>query len=337
VIPTRLTALLKIDLPVLSAAMGGVATPALAAAVSEAGGAGSIGLFQLPPAACASAVTDLARLTNRTFGIGLIPEIQTPSQGLAQLDAALGAAPDRAFIQFYGLPDAAMLRRVQSSGRRFIVQVGTSDDARMALHQGCDALILQGIEAGGHLLGDRPLAELLASVEAFTARTPLIAAGGVASGADLYRVLTHGFDGALCGTLFASAREANAHPDYQQRIVEADGPSTLRSRAFEFGWPGREHRVLRNSVAETAFGTLPRTTIGHTVVAGRRLPVWRYSAAVPTRDTQGDIANMALYCGESCARIAAVRPANEILESLERDFWQIEGGCARSVSAARSG
>jgi nitronate monooxygenase len=126
--------------------------------------------------------------------------------------------------------------------------------------------------------------------------------------------------------LFVCAREANAHPRYQQRILEAGMGDTLRSRAFEFGWPGREHRVLDNEVARSAFGELPRATIGSTMVAGRKLPVWRYSAAVPTRDTTGDIDNMALYCGQGCERIASVKPAAEILAELESGYWQ----CAAS-------
>lgn len=319
-IDTPLATLLGLEVPVLSAAMGGIATPELAAAVSNAGAGGAIGLFRLPPATVRDWVERTARLSSRAFGIGLIPEIQDRQALEAQCLAALDASPPNAFFQFYGTPPYGLVERLLDNRRRVLIQVGNIEDAKMSAGLGADALILQGTEAGGHLLGELPLASLHEAVSRLELGLPLVAAGGISTGAQLHAALQAGFAGALCGTLFVCASEAAAHPQYQACIAASSAADTIISEAFELGWPGRRHRVLRNRVATLKFGELPLDAIARTVVAGRKLPVWRFSAAVPTRDTEGRVGEMALYCGTGCQDVQSVKPAAQILGELRSQF-----------------
>lgn len=325
---TALTRLLGLRLPVLGAAMGGIAGPALAAAISEAGGAGSVGLFRLKPAQAAEQVRETAARTQRPFGIGVVAEIHRPGELQAQLDAALAVSPSAAFVQSYGLLPPPLVQMVRARGRRLLVQVGHAADARQALALGVDALILQGTEAGGHLLGREPLLRVHAEVAALKPEVPVLAAGGIGDGADIYRSLRHGFAGALCGTLFVCASEANAHPHYQARICGAQAGDTRISSAFEIGWPGRPHRVLDTATARTRCGEWPVEPIASTCQGARRMPLWRYSVAVPTREVEGDIEAMAMYCGEGCGPIREVMPAAALLARLVLQYAEAASAAA---------
>lgn len=309
-----LTRLLGIGFPLLQAGMGGIAGPALAAAVAEAGAGGMLGLYRLPAAAVAERIRATRELTTQPFGVNLIPELQTPVALAAQVDAALRASDERLFFSFYGLPDAATAHTVRSAGRRQLVMVGDVDAVRRAVDLGADAVVLQGIEAGGHLLGDKPLDTLLRdSLAAFPAGcpVPLVAAGGIGHGRRLRQLHDRGAAGGLCGTLFVGTTESEAHPLYKQRLLDASADDTVVTTLFDTGWAGRRHRVLRNALTEST-GPLPsRQFIAKVPALGQLHPLPRYSAMVPTMHTTGRIDEMAMYCGRSVADLTELLPAGQ--------------------------
>jgi len=315
----RVERALGLTLPLLQAGMGGVAGPALCAAVSRAGAGGVLGLYKEPPERVHALVTAAAELTDRPFGINIIPEVAGHALALAQARAAIAALPSRGFATFFGLPDAETARTVTDAGRALVVQVGTEPAAARALLLGAGAVVLQGVEAGGHHLGTSPVAALLAEVRAWHPDAVLVAAGGIATGSDLARVLAAGADGAMAGTLFVPAAESDAHPLFKRRVVASRASDTVVTGLFDIGWPGRPHRVLRNSLTARRSRLEPHF-IARTTAGGRELPVARYSAAVPSARTSGRIEEMAMYCGCSCERVTCAHPVASLLTRFRQEY-----------------
>jgi nitronate monooxygenase len=307
---------LGLSVPLFQAGMGGVAAPALVAAVADAGAGGIIGLYKHSPAEIEVLIRQTTALTGQGFGINLVPEVVDEAT-LADQAKAILAAENKPFVTFYGLAPASICRLVRESGRPLLVQVGTPEEARAAVERGTDAVIVQGSEAGGHHLGTLPLADLIEATRRACPGTPIVVAGGIATGGAFAELAARGAVAALCGTLFVCARESAAHPEFKARVAAARGTDTVVSDLFEIGWPGRPHRVLRNRVTENG-RTLPRQFIGSTRLFDRHYPIPRYSAAVPTIHTTGRIDEMALYCGLSCRDIEGVAPAAELVARFDR-------------------
>ena len=315
----RLSAMLGITFPLLQAGMGGLAGPQLAAAVSDAGAGGVLALYKESPDSIRGLIAATAAATDLPFGVNLIPEVVRPVAARAQVLAALELLPSSGFFTFFGLPDEATAGEVAQAGRRIIIQVGTAQDAEAALNLGADGLVLQGIEAGGHLLGTTPVAEFLHQVRARHPCAVLVVAGGIATGTDLARVLTDGADGGMAGTLFIPTWESAAHPVFKERVVTAAACDTTVTSLFDIGWPSRPHRVLRNALTES-IERRPASFIATTIVNGRRLPVPRYSAAVPSIHTQGQVEEMAMYCGCSCERVTGANSVASVLAKFRDEF-----------------
>ncbi|MEU6663071.1 nitronate monooxygenase [Streptomyces sp. NPDC046821] len=317
---TRLATLLGLELPLLQAGMGAVAGPALCAEVSRAGAGGTLALYREPPARAVRLVRQVAAAVGgRPFGVNVIPEVTGPAGCLDQLRAVLPELPRNGFVTAFGLPEADVFDAVRATGHPLVVQVGTVPDADTALARGADALVLQGTEAGGHLLGAQPVDSVLAAVRARHPHAVLAVAGGIATGEDLADAVARGADGAMAGTLFVPTVESTAHPDFKRRVVEAVAEDTLITSLFEIGWPHRPHRVLRNSLTTTA-DRAPATFIATTRVDGRPYPVPRYSAAAPGAGTTGRIEEMAMYCGRSCTRVTAPHPAAVTVARIRQEY-----------------
>ncbi|MEU0742263.1 nitronate monooxygenase [Streptomyces sp. NPDC006134] len=317
---TRLAALLGLELPLLQAGMGAVAGPALCAQVSRAGAGGTLALYKEPPARAARLVREVAAATGgRPFGVNVVPEVTGAARCLEQLRAALPELPRNGFVTVFGLPADDAARAVRAAGHPLVVQVGTPADAGTALARGAAVLVLQGVEAGGHLLGGRPGDSLLAAVRARHPHAVLAVAGGIATGRDLADAVARGADGALAGTLFVPAAESAAHPEFKRRVVEAVAEDTVVTSLFEIGWPRRPHRVLRNSLT-AATERAPAAFIATTRVDGRPYPVPRYSAAAPGAATTGRVEEMAMYCGRSCTRVTAAHPAAATVARIRREY-----------------
>ncbi|MET8750844.1 nitronate monooxygenase [Streptomyces sp. NPDC004667] len=333
---TRLAALLGLELPLLQAGMGAVAGPALCAAVSRAGAGGTLALYKEPPDRAARLVREAAVATDRPFGVNVVPEVTGPARCLDQLRAALPELPPGGFVTSFGLPDADAARAVHTAGHPLVVQVGTPADADSALGRGAAVLVLQGTEAGGHLLGRRPVDLLLAAVRARHPHAVLAVAGGIATGKDLAGAVARGADGAMAGTLFVPAAESTAHPEFKRRVVEAAADETVVTSLFDIGWPHRPHRVLRNCLTTTP-DRAPAVFIATTRVDGRRYPVPRYSAAAPGEGTTGRIEEMAMYCGRSCARVTTRHPAAATVARLRREYESERRAAQGTAGAATAG
>ena len=200
--------------------------------------------------------------------------------------------------------------------------VGSVDEARRAVDAGVDVLVAQGWEAGGHVRGSVSTLVLVPSVVDAVAPLPVIAAGGIADGRGLAAVLALGGQAAWFGTRFLTATEAHTHEIYRQCVIDATAEDAVYTRCFDGGWPGAPHRALRNATVDRweAAGSPAashRPGEGEVVavdVAGRSHV--RYEDLIPLPGMRGNLAEMALYAGESAALVRDTRPAADIIASI---------------------
>ena len=320
ILTTALTKRLNCRHPIISAGMGGPARSELAAAVSAAGGFGLLGMVRESPDLIAREVAAVRERTNKPFGVNLIPFATDPKLLREELAVCLDARVPAMCFFWDVYPD--IVAQAKKAGCLVLHQVGSLEDALLAESAGADVVILQGVEAGGHVRARLPLNVLLSQV-AGRLRIPTVASGGIADGRGLVAALALGADGVQCGTAFLASSESFAHDYHKQRLIAARAGETVHTDLFAINWPPNSPvRVLRNSVtdeAKTLWGhhpdTLPRVVIGDE--EGR--PLYKFGTDSPLRSTTGDFEQMALYAGEGAALISAVQPAAEIIEAMMRD------------------
>lgn len=239
---TRLTELLGITHPVMLAGMGGVAYSALAAAVSNAGGYGCLGASTMSSEQLAWEIAATRDLTDRPFGVDLLTAFPDTMVANVELLIEGGAS---AFVAGLGVP-STVVDLCHDHGVLVISMCGKVEHARRARAAGCDIVVAQGTEAGGHTgnVATLPLVPMI--VDALEGEIPVVAAGGIFDGRGLAAALALGADGVWVGTRFIATNEARALPGYHQRILDAKEDDTVISRAFS----GKTMRVLRNDTTE---------------------------------------------------------------------------------------
>jgi enoyl-[acyl-carrier protein] reductase II len=239
---TRLTELLKIEHPVMLAGMGGVAYSQLAAAVSNAGGFGCLGASTMSREKMVSEIEATRAMTDRPFGVDLLTAFPDDMVRNVELVIEGGAS---AFVAGLGVPTAV----VELCHRHDVIVVsmcGKVEHARRARDAGCDLVVAQGTEAGGHTgaVATFPLVPMIA--DAVGDDIPVVAAGGVFDGRGLVAALALGADGVWVGTRFIATPEARGLPGYKERILATREDGTAISRAFS----GKTMRVLRNQTTD---------------------------------------------------------------------------------------
>ena len=317
---TRLTELLGIRYPIVQAPIGSATTPELAAAVSSAGALGAISITWRALAEVDRVIRRTASLTQQPFAANVV--LAWPQERRIALALEAGA---RILWTFWGdpRPHAAT---AHAAGALLIHTIGSVEEAESAIDAGVDVLVTQGVEAGGHVRGATRWRELLARTIEKAPGIPVVVAGGIATGADVVSALRAGADGACLGTRFVCSREADASPVYQQRIIAATSEDTLLTCLFDKGWSGAPHRVLRNSTVrmwEAAGRPPPGARPGEhdrVAVGAEGTPVERYSDVIPTSRVTGELEALALYAGESCARVHDVAPAADIVGRLAQEL-----------------
>jgi nitronate monooxygenase len=329
---TALTKRLNCRHPIISAGMGGPARSELAAAVSEAGGFGLLGMVRESPELIAREIAAVRQRTAKPFGVNLIPFATDPKLLREELAVCLDARVPAMCFFWDVYPD--IVAQAKKAGCLVLHQVGSLEDALLAESAGADVVILQGVEAGGHVRARLPLAVLLGEV-AGKVGVPIVASGGIADGRGLVSALALGADGVQCGTAFLTSTESFAHDYHKQRIVAAKAGETVHTDLFAINWPPNSPvRVLRSSVteeAETLWGhhpdKLPRIVVGEE--EGR--PLYKFGTDSPLRSTTGDFEKMALYAGEGAALASEIRPAAEIVASMVQEAETTLRGLAATL------
>ena len=322
---TPLCHLLGIDYPIFSVGMGVAAGPELVAAVSNAGACGVLGAAGLTPPILRERIGRVRTLTPRPFGVNVI--LATLREGVIEacLDEKIPL-----LVLFWGDP-TPYVREAHRRGVKVFIQVGSVEEARAAAEAGVDAIIVQGVEAGGHVKSTTSLSTILpAAVEAVTP-VPVIAAGGIANGRGLVAALSLGAQGVSVGTRFLASEEAYVPREYKERVVKSGAEDAVYAAdLFDIGWPNAPHRALRNKVIAEweAAGRPPSgqrpgegTVIGATVRFGTTTDIVRYQSFMVTPDFRGDIEYAPLWAGESCSLVHDIKPAAQIVRDM---VWEAE-------------
>jgi nitronate monooxygenase len=341
---------LQINLPIVQGPMAGADTPALAAAVSAAGGLGMLGCGMCSPAAMAEAAAAVRQHTDRPFGINLFvlatptPDeatVQAAIERLAPLYAELGLQPQRpaqwcedftaqfdalvalrpAVASFtFGILDAAQVARLQAAGCLVVGTATTVAEACAWASVGADAVCASGTEAGGHrgtFLGDfeSSLIGTMALVPqcADAVDIPVIAAGGIMDGRGIAAAQALGAQAVQMGTAFLACPESGIGPAYRQAMTQAQDTDTRLTRVFS----GRPARGIVNPMMEALAAdeaNLPAYPVQNALTSALR----RAAAA------QGRASHLSLWVGQGVGAVRAL-PARELVAMLA-DEWRAACG-----------
>lgn len=278
---TRFTDLVGCRLPLQLAVLGGVGTAELATAVAAAGGLGM-----------APWHVDLPTQAGGPLGRGfLLPYISAP----AEIAAAIGGVRVAEF--FWGEPDPRLVEVGHAAGALVSWQVGSVAEAKQAAAAGCDLVVAQGIEAGGHVRGREPLDLLLRDVLAAVNSIPVVAAGGIGTAERVAELIEAGADAVRVGTRFLATPECDTHPRYVEALIAATADDTVITAHFDDDgrWPAPV-RVLKQS-------------LGNAAAIGNR------STAPPGRAAANPLA-MACYAGLSVEAVTELKPAAAVVAEL---------------------
>lgn len=239
---TRLTDMLDIEHPVLLAGMGGVSYHRLVAAVSEAGGFGCLGASTMSTDTMVEEMRAVRRLTDKPFGVDLLTAM--PGDLVGQVGRVIEEGAN-VFVAGLGVP-RDVVELCHEHGVLVVNMCGKVRHAVAAVEVGCDIVVAQGTEAGGHTGQVATLPLVPQIVDAVGDRVPVVAAGGIFDGRGLAAALALGADGVWVGTRFIATPEARAVPGYKERLVAIAEDDTIVSRAYT----GKTCRVVRNDYTQ---------------------------------------------------------------------------------------
>jgi NAD(P)H-dependent flavin oxidoreductase YrpB (nitropropane dioxygenase family) len=302
--------------PVVQAPVGAATTPQLAAAVSNAGGLGTLALSWTPPGSVRQQIRATRALTGRPFAVNLVLEWDQHERLRVCADERVAAVST-----FWGDP-GPYVEAIHACGALHLHTVGSAEEARAAVDAGVDVIVAQGWEAGGRVRGEVATLALVPAVVDAVRPVPVLAAGGVADGRGLAAVLALGADAAWVGTRFLLAQEANVHHEWRRRIQAASETGTVYSTLFDRGWPDSPHRTLRNSTVqawERAGRPVAPTRPGEGDLIARApdgSPLYRYGLDAALSGTRGDVEALALYAGQSVGIVKDIVPAAAIIDQL---------------------
>jgi NAD(P)H-dependent flavin oxidoreductase YrpB (nitropropane dioxygenase family) len=310
VIKTRLTQLLGIRHPIVLGGMSRATGADLVAAVSEAGGLGTLGVGVVTPDEIRGAAERIRSQSDRPFGLNVLLFLVDKDQ----IDAVFAARP-RVVASAWRRPEydlRAFADRVHAIGALHMHQADTLDEAKRAAEAGADMVVAQGTEGGGHVgvMATLPLARMV--IRALP-KIPVLVAGGIADGPGIAAALVLGADGVLLGTRFLATEEAPIAEGYKRAILESDGHDTLITEIPDIVsgtvWPGAYARVRRNAFIEEWLGR-----------EGELRRRWReVLPKVQAARAAGDADRGTLLMGEDAGLIDSIEPAGALVTRLVAD------------------
>jgi NAD(P)H-dependent flavin oxidoreductase YrpB (nitropropane dioxygenase family) len=307
---TRICELLGIEHPIVMGGMGTGTSPQLAAAVSGAGGLGILGATRQSPEEVARDAEAIRAATTKPFGLNLLLFMERPGQ----YEGLLAARPKVISTAWPWLEQdlGPYVARAHAIGALSMHMVSTVAEAKAAARAGCDVIVAQGTEGGGHigLMGTLPLVPMVVSA---VAPVPVLAAGGVADGRGLAAALALGADGVLLGTRFLATDESPIAKGFKQALLESDGHDTLVTDIPDVAsgqvWPGAYVRVRRNRFIEEWQGR-------DNELRRRRADV---SARMRQAAQDGDPDRGAVMIGQTAGLIDRIEPAADVVRQISRD------------------
>ena len=306
---TTLTSLLNVEHPIMLAGMGGVSYAELCAAMSNAGGYGVLGMAGTSPDFIAGQMKRVRELTDKPFGVDLLAA--DPESLEAAVDVIIENGAD-SFVAGLGVP-MPIMKKLKAANVKVMVVCGAVKHAIKAEQAGCDAVILQGGEGGGHtgLVGTLPL--VAQGVDAVN--IPVIAAGGIFDGRGLAAALSLGACGVWMGTRFIASAEAHAAQMYKDAIIGATDVDTTRTRCYS-GKPMRcrtneyilDWESRPDDIQPFPFQAIHSTQTG--VIGG---------IGGITDESKLNPDSSCFAMGQSAGGVREVKPVAEIVDDIMRD------------------
>ncbi|PKI63347.1 uncharacterized protein LOC116204645 [Punica granatum] len=296
-----------------------ISGPELVAAVANAGG---LGFIRAPDWECPDYMRGLIQktrtMTDKPFGVGVVLAFPYQQNLKVILDEKVGV------LQVYwGDCSKELVDEAHQAGVKVVPQVGSFEEAKKAVNVGVDAIIVQGREAGGHIIGQESVIALVPRVVDLIGERdiPVIAAGGIVDSRGYVAALALGARGVCLGTRFVATEESYAHPTYKRKLVESD--KTEYTNIFgRARWPGAPQRVLKTPFFND-WSSLPENknevdqpVIGCSTINGVEKEIRRLAGTVPNFTTTGDIQSMAMYAGQGVGLIKEILPAGEVVKRL---------------------
>jgi enoyl-[acyl-carrier protein] reductase II len=296
-----------IEVPIFLAGMGGVAYAKVCAAVSRAGGFGTLGMAAETPEGIRREMREVRRLTDRPFGVDLLAAL--PEQMLSAIDVIIEEGAS-AFIAGLGVPEA-VIEKCHRGGVQVMSLCGKVRHAVAAERAGCDVVVAQGTEAGGHTGQIAGMALIPQIVDAV--RLPVLGAGSIVDGRGLAAALALGAQGVWMGTRFVASHEARAAQEYKKRIAEVRAEDTVVTRCYS----GKPMRVIRNPYVEE-WESRPEEIRPFPDQLGVSLNAGVFSAVFPDTGPV-DPARSAMPCGQGAGAIHDELPCAAIIERVMRE------------------
>jgi enoyl-[acyl-carrier protein] reductase II len=306
--------------PILSGAMTWISDARLVAAVGNAGGFGCLAGGNSPVAALEQEIRRTRELTDRPFAVNLVtiaPMYREHLELVCRLQVP--------YVIFAGsFPKEEPVRRVKDTGAKVLCFASTESIAERMIRYGADALILEGMEAGGHV-GHVSLTVLLQQVLFTTSAVPVFVAGGVATGRLCAHLLLMGASGVQLGTRFAVAEESCAHPAFKEYFIRANARDAVSTPQFDSRLPVVAVRALRNQGHED-FARLQLELIAkldrHEITReAAQIEVEKFWMGALRRAVQeGDVRRGSLMAGQSVGLVDRVQPVAEIIRELVDDM-----------------
>jgi NAD(P)H-dependent flavin oxidoreductase YrpB (nitropropane dioxygenase family) len=313
-IHTRICDLLGVRHPIVLGGMGTATTAPLVAAVSNAGGFGTLGTSAFNAVSLDAEIASIHERTGQPFGINhLLFQIRED-----MFSVTLRARPAVAAFAWarkdQNLRD--YFQRAHDAGCKIMYMANEVPEAVRAAEAGADVLVAQGTEAGGHVgwMASLPLVPMMVKA---VAPLPVLSAGGIADGRGLAAALALGAEGALLGTRFMATPEAPIHANYKQAIIKTDGHDTVLTEipdlATQRVWPGAMSRAQRNKFIERWAGRewALRQNAGE---------VGKQAAAARAA---GDVDNASLSFGQDAGLIDSIKSVREVIDEIVADAEKI--------------
>jgi nitronate monooxygenase/enoyl-[acyl-carrier protein] reductase II len=305
---TPLCDVLGIEVPVMQAAIWPATAPQLVAAVSEAGGLGSIGSVFEPAESVERQIARVREITNKPFAVNHV----VPLLDEEAFETTLRAGP--AVVSFALGDPGGLVERAHAAGAKVVHQVHTVGQARRVAQLGVDAIIAQGSEAGGQgmSLGVGVMALVPQVVDAVHP-IPVLAAGGVADGRGLAAALVLGAQGANVGTRFLASEEASADDSWKRGILATESEDVIRFEAW---------RQIFPPAGEDAYETVPRVMRTSFVEEWQRSPqearreAERLRGEVISAIRQRKPHELLPFTGQTAGMIRDILPAAEIVRRM---------------------
>ena len=313
----RGTRLLGSELAILGGAMSWVSERHLVSAISNAGGFGVIACGAMTPALLDAEIAATRALTLRPFGVNLI----TMHPQLFELIDVCARHEVGHVVLAGGLPPKGSLEAIKASGAKVICFAPTLALAKKLVRSGVDALVIEGMEAGGHI---GPVATSVLAQEILphlAEEVPIFVAGGIGNGAMIAAYLEMGAAGVQLGTRFVCATESIAHPAFKQAFLRANARDAIASVQIDPRLPVIPVRALKNAGTE-AFTAKQREVAqaldeGRVDMAAAQLEIEHYWAGALRRAViDGDIDNGSLMAGQSVGMVTREEPVADIIAEL---------------------